>query len=227
MNQMGLTATALKQVGDPLWMKIRDVIALYRQQYGFVGPTLLRNYFYPILDPAVIDIGVAFKSATENVLFERQDNGDEENPKQIIMHTEPTDPLSDTCCDIPLNRALMRALYHWQQAQTAIADTCYDCVIANRRPESWHLADDPIDFNDGGLFLNVWKYRTYKQLIQWIAAKDMGRTRLYTDILDRTQDPVHGGIRTFYKKDYALIHTKHNTETTALAVIADVRWNGA
>ena len=226
MNQMGLTGTALKQVGDPLWMKIRDVIAQYRAAYGYSATSSLRNYFYPILDPAVISVTRAFKAATETILYDSNPNqGSETNPRQIILHTEPTDPLSDTCGDIRLNRALMRALYHWQQGQTSTANTCYDFVIANRRPEGWWLADDPIDFDDGGVFNDVWKYSVYKQMIQWIVAKDMGRSRLYTNVLDVMQDPVHGGVRTFTKTNHSFIHDKHNTETTALAVIADIRWN--
>lgn len=229
MNQCGLVATALKMVGDSSWTLIRDMITTYLQAYSYYGADKLRNYFYPIIDQAVIPIGIAFKPGEERILYDAVNVGDDEHPKQIILHWENVDPLSDTCGDIRLNRALMRAIHHWNLGQTSIANTCYDFVLANRRPEAWHLADDDIDFDDGGIFAGVWKYRTYKQIIQWIAAQKMGRTKLHTDVLDMTQETTpgdgYGGIRTFYKTNYTYIHSAHNTETTALAVIADKLWN--
>ena len=229
MNQCGLTATALKQVGDPLWMSIRDAMRAYLEHYDYYGAAKLRNYFYPIIDSAVVPLGPAFKSNDEQILHDTGVNGDDTHPRQIILHTEPTDPLSDTCGNIALNRALMRALHHWKIGQTSTANTCYDYVIANRRPQGWHLADstDFVPASEGSSeYIDEWKYRSYKQFIHWIAAKDMGRSRLHTDILDVLQNPDHGGVTTFYKNNYNYIDwADHNTETTALAVIADVRWN--
>ena len=229
MNQCGLTATALKQVGDSTWMLIRDMMRQYLERYNVYGASLLRNYLYPIINPAVVPLSRAFQPNNQMEVYVVPGGTTDDNvPSKIIIHQEAVDNLSDVCGNEPTNRGFMRALYHWQQGQTSTANTCYDAIIAER-PESWHIADDPDDFvpaaEGQAEYVDVWKYKTYKQILQWICAKGMGRTRLYTDVLDVMQDPTHGGVRTFYKTNYSFVDDDHNTETTAMAIIADLLWN--
>ena len=230
-TDMALVGTVLKMVGDPLWTLIRDTAKVYLDKFDYYGSTKTRSYLYPILDQAVIPNGPSFHGAViPSIVF--YDNptalpNDDLHPTQILHDNHPTDNLSSTCGDIVYsNLGFMRALYHWQQGQTSTANTCYDAMMAAMIPEGFGIADDAADLGHGEPYSGVYRYVTYKTMIQWIVAKDMGRARVVPEWLDMMQDPAHGGVRTFCKTNFSFISPDdHNTETTSLAIIADMRWN--
>jgi hypothetical protein len=231
-NDAALMGTAFKMIGDPVWMLIRDTIKKYFETDAYYGATITPMYFYPIIDQAVLPCKPSFKAQVGpyKVYYDSGTAGDDLHPSLVLRQGFPVDNLSGSCCtagaDSPqINLSFMRALHHWNLGQTSAANTCYDCSIA-KRPEGWWLADQTTDMGTGPPYDAIYKYRTYKQLIQWIAAKRMGRARLHTDVLDVMQDPAHGGVRTFTKLNHTFISPDDfNTETTALAVIADLGWN--
>jgi hypothetical protein len=220
-NQSALTAEAFRRIADPRWVLISNTIKAYFDGFGYGGGNI-RNYYYPIVSQSTVQHGYSFLTTTDAILY-TGGPGDDLHPAEVITNTSPSDPLTQAASTMASNRVLMRALYWHQQGNSTNATNDYDEVMNTRRPEGFAIADSP-DLQTDGLYAGSWRYSTYKTMEQWIVAYYMGRSRILTNYLDEMQDPVDGKVMQFCKNNF-VTKSGGNTETTALAVIADLLWN--
>ena len=114
-NDVGLTGTVFKMIGDPTWMTIRDTIKAYMQTDGYYGANTTTMYFYPIIDQAVLPCKPSFKAQADpyHVYYDSGTAGDDLHPSLVLRQGFPVDNLSGSGCvpgaDSPqINLAFMR-----------------------------------------------------------------------------------------------------------------------